>query len=162
MKLKHKPLESRVVNKTISMIVTPLRRSKTMKLALSALVSWLAGLAVIMASLRAGGEPVSRADLFGFGTMSLALCVLMIALVYLPGLFLLQKRLAGVKPAVIFPLIAGVALNVPAFLVLAYLSDRTLVPEEAHAFALAVLFAGITFGLGFVWSRRAQVSSARS
>lgn len=133
-----------------------------MKLALSGLVSWLAALALILVSLRAGGERLSRADLVGFGTMSLALCVLVIALLYLPGLFLLKKRLAGVKPAVIFPLVAGVALNVPAFLLLAYLSDRTLVPEEAHAFALALLLAGITFGLGFVWSQRARVSPARA
>jgi hypothetical protein len=133
-----------------------------MKLALSALVSWLAGLAIIMASLRAGGEPLSRADLFGFGSMSLALCFVMIALVYLPGLFLLKRRLAGVEPAVIFPLVAGVALNVPAFLALAYLSDRTLIPEEARAFALAALLAGVTFGLGFVWSQRATLSSTRA
>ncbi|MCA1630016.1 MAG: hypothetical protein LC774_06715 [Acidobacteria bacterium] len=91
-----------------------------MKLALSALVSWLASLASIMASFVAGGEPFSRADLLGFGTMSLALTILMIALLYLPGLFLLKRRLAGVEPAVIFPLVAGVALNVPAFLLLAY------------------------------------------
>jgi hypothetical protein len=133
-----------------------------MKLALSALVSWLAALAVIMASLRVSGEPLSRADIFGFGTTSLALCVLVIALLYLPGLFLLKRRLAGVKPAVIFPLVAGVALNVPAFLSLAYLSDRTLVPEEARALALAVLLAGITFGLGFVWSQRVKVAPARA
>jgi hypothetical protein len=133
-----------------------------MKLALSALVSWLAGLAIIMASLRAGGEPLSRADLFGFGTTSLALCALLIALLYLPGLFLLKRRLAGVKPLVIFPLVAGVALNAPAFLLLAYLSDRTLVPEEARAFALAALLAGLTFGLGFVWSQRAKVTPARA
>jgi hypothetical protein len=133
-----------------------------MKLALSALASWLIGLASIMASFVAGGEPLSRADLFGFGTMSLALTLPMIALLYLPGLFLLKRGLAGVKPAVIFPLVTGVALNVPAFLLLAYLSDRTLVPEEARAFALAALLAGVTFGLGFVWNGRAQVSSARA
>jgi hypothetical protein len=133
-----------------------------MKLALSALVSWLVSLAVVMASFIADGEPFSRADLFGFGTVSLALCVLLIALLYLPGLFLLKRRLAGVKPAVIFPLVAGVLLNVPAFLVLAYLSGRTLGREEAFAFAHAVMFAGITFGLGFVWSQRAHVSSARA
>ena len=132
-----------------------------MKLALSALVSWLAALLFITASLRAGGEPLSRADLFGFGTMSLALCVLTDALLYLPGLFLLKRRLAGVQPAVIFPLVAGVALNVPAFLLLSYLSDRTLVPEEAHTFALALLLAGVTFGLGFVWSQRAQAPGGR-
>ena len=133
-----------------------------MKLALSALISWLAALLVTMAWLGVSGEPISRADLVGFGTMSLALCVLMIALLYLPGLILLKRRLAGVKPAVIFPLVAGVVLNVPAFLILAYLSDRTLVPEEARAFALAVLLAGVTFGLGFVWSQRHGVSPARS
>jgi hypothetical protein len=133
-----------------------------MKLALSALVSWLAALAVVMASLVASGEPLSRADLFGFATTSLALCVLTDALLYLPGLLLLRRRLAGVKPAVIFPLVAGVALNVPAFLLLAYLSDRTLVPEEARALALAVLLAGVTFGLGFVWSQRAKALKARA
>jgi hypothetical protein len=133
-----------------------------MKLALSGLVSWLAALAVIMASLGASGEPLSRADLVGFGTTSLALTLVTIALLYLPGLFLLKRGLAGVKPAVIFPLVAGVALNVPAFLLLAYLSDRTLVPEEARALALAVLLAGITFGLGFVWSQRAKAPSARA
>ena len=133
-----------------------------MKLALSALVSWIAALLFITASLSAGGEPLSRADLFGFGTMSLALCALMIALLYLPGLFLLKRGLAGVKPAVIFPVVAGVVLNAPAFVVLAYLSDRTLVPEEARAFALAVLLAGLTFGLGFVWSQRGRASSSRA
>jgi hypothetical protein len=133
-----------------------------MKLALSALVSWLAALLVTLAWLAAGGEPLSRADLFGFGTMSLALTLPMIVLLYLPGLFLLRRRLAGVKPAVIFPLVTGVLLNAPAFLLLAYLSDRTLVPEEARAFALAALLAGLTFGLGFVWSGRAGGSGARA
>ena len=133
-----------------------------MKLALSALVSWLAALLVTVAWLGASGEPLSRADLVGFGTMSLALCVLMIALFYLPGLFLLRRGLAGVKPAVIFPVVAGAVLNAPAFALLAYLSDRTLVPEEARAFALAALLAGVTFGLGFVWSQRGKVSSPRA
>jgi hypothetical protein len=133
-----------------------------MKLALSALISWLAALFSVVVWLRASGEPLSRADLVGFGTMSLALCVVMIALLYLPGLFLLKRRLAGVEPAVIFPLVAGVALNAPAFLALAYLSDRTLVPEEARAFALSALLAGLTFGLGFVWSQSAKASPARA
>jgi hypothetical protein len=133
-----------------------------MKLALTVLISWLASLAVIICALYVGSEPLSRADLFGFGTASLALTVLMIALFYLPGLLLLKRRLAGVKPAAAFPLAAGVALNAPAFLALAYLSGRTMVAEEAKTFALAALLAGVTFGLGFVWSQRAKLSRTRA
>ncbi|MCA1818005.1 MAG: hypothetical protein LC746_16725 [Acidobacteria bacterium] len=133
-----------------------------MKLALAALCSWLAALACIVASLYAAGETPSRADIFGFGTASLALTVLMIALFYLPGLWLLKRRLAGVKPAAVFPLAAGLALNAPAFLALAYVAGRTMVAEEARTFALAALLAGLTFGLGFVWSESAKLARTRA
>lgn len=133
-----------------------------MKLALAALCSWLAALAVILVSLYAAGEPPSHADLFGFGTISLATTLLMIALFYLPGLWLLERRLAGVKPAAVFPLAAGLALNAPAFLALAYVAGRTMVAEEARTFALAALFAGLTFGLGYVWNVRARLSRTRA
>ena len=127
-----------------------------MRLALAALFSWLAALALILASLGANGEPVNRADLFGFGTTSLAMTVLMIALLYLPGLLLLKRRLAGTRPAAVFPLASGVALNAPAFAVLAYVAGRTMVKEEALMLALAALAAGLVFGAGFVWSQRAR------
>lgn len=125
-----------------------------MRLAASSVLAWLAALALILASLRAGGEPLSRADLFGFGSTSLALTLLLVALLYLPGLWLLKRLLGGTRPAAAFPAAAALALNAPAYLLLARVAGRTMVREEAITFALAIFAAGAVFGAGYVWAGR--------
>ncbi|MDT7603869.1 MAG: hypothetical protein QOF61_1866 [Acidobacteriota bacterium] len=133
-----------------------------MKLALTTLLSWLAGLVVILASLYFvfGSADVSRADVMGFGTISFALTVLMVAIFYLPGLVWLKRRRAGVRPVTLFPLASGLALNLPAFALISYLAGKKFLASEGIIFAVALLVTGASLGLGFVWSQRAKAAAA--
>jgi hypothetical protein len=135
----------------------------TMKLVLATLLSWLAGLAVILVLLYFvfGSADVSRADVMGFGTISFGLTVLMVAIFYLPGLMWLKRRRAGASPAALFAAASGLALNLPAFALIAYLAGKKFLVSEGAIFAAALLVTGASFGLGFAWAQRAKVSAAR-
>lgn len=80
--------------------------------------------------------------------------VLAFPLVYLPLMFGLRWLLGGMKPAVAFPIVAGVLYLVPtAMLFLLYKSSdwfQAMFSSQNIAHHLMFLAAGIFFGLGFV------------
>ena len=107
------------------------------------LVSWLAGLSLIMANF---------ADVASTTVTTLIIAALLFSLAYAPALFWLRQRMGGCRPALLFPLASAVILNVPVFLIEILAIGRTLAPSEALACIVAFLLMGTVFGLGFIWN----------
>ena len=114
-----------------------------MKLISISLVSWFAGLSLIMANFK---------DLASTTVTTLIIAALLFSLAYAPALFWLRQRMGGCRPALLFPLASAVILNVPVFLIEILAIGRTLAPSDALACIVAFLLMGTVFGLGFVWN----------
>lgn len=128
-----------------------------MRLIIISLISWLAGVAVISASSYFFYGELSSADLMGFAGMSLIGAVIVFAALYIPGLLWLRRRLRGYRPALLFPLASALILNIPVFLLIAFMAGRNMVVSEAILFASGFLTMGLIFGLCFVWSKREKM-----
>lgn len=131
-----------------------------MKLVIVWLISWLSGVAVISASSYLFYHELSAADFIGFAGMSLIGALVVFAALYTPGLLWLRKRLRGCRPALLFPLAAGLILNAPLLLLLAFMAGRKMAVSEAILFASGFLTMGAIFGLGFVWRHREKSALA--
>jgi hypothetical protein len=134
-----------------------------LRLLLTAIVSWLAGLLVIAGVLyfSNGGADFSVPDILGFGGLVVVGSGLVMILWYLPTLFWLRRSKAISRPWV-FPLASGVLLNLPIFLALFWLIGRKMAAGEAVLFMLAFLVIGSIFGGGFLWGARCLRTRAAS
>jgi hypothetical protein len=113
-----------------------------MKLISISLVSWLLGLLLLM----------SLFDINSATVTTLIVTALLFSLAYAPSLSWLRRRLGGCRPALVFPLVSAIVLNLPVFLIEILAVGRTLAPFEALACSGAFLLMGTVFGLGFVWN----------
>jgi hypothetical protein len=114
-----------------------------MKLVSISLISWLAGLLLILFQFT---------EVNSTTVTTLIMAALLFSLAYAPSLFWLRQRMGGCKPALLFPLASAVVLNVPVFLIEILAIGRTLAPSEALACIVAFLLMGTVFGLGFIWN----------
>jgi hypothetical protein len=114
-----------------------------MKLISISLISWLAGLLLILERFT---------DISSASVTTLIVAALLFSLAYAPALFWLRQRMGGCKPALLFPVASAVVLNLPVFLIEILAIGRTLAPSEALACIVAFLLMGTVFGLGFVWN----------
>lgn len=114
-----------------------------MKLVSISLVSWLAGLSLIISNFT---------DVASTTAITLIIAALLFSLAYAPALFWLRQRMGGCRPAALFPLASAVILNVPVFLIEILAIGRTLAPSDALACIVAFLLMGTVFGLGFIWN----------
>lgn len=126
------------------------------------LVAWLVGLTTILTWSYLTYDTPSSADVFGFGTLTLGMDVLICGLLYVPGLFWLRRRLGGCRPAVLFPLASGVLLNLPIITISLIMSrlKQSMAVGEHTLFLAGFVTMGLTFGLGFVWYCRSQQTRA--
>jgi len=113
-----------------------------MKLISISLVSWLLGLLLLM----------SLFDINTATVTSLVMTALLFSLAYAPALSWLRRRMGGCRPALLFPVVSAIVLNLPVFLIEILAIGRTLAPSEALACSGAFLLMGTVFGLGFVWN----------
>jgi hypothetical protein len=107
-----------------------------------------------------GGSDFSLADVMGFGFLFLIGSAILMLVLYLPILFWLQRRFGIRLPGIVFPLMSGVVLNLPVFIVLGSLIGRKMVASESILFMLTFLITGLAFGAGFVLSQRKNPQSA--
>ena len=124
---------------------------KLLKLLLSAIIAWILGLASIAAILyfSNGGADFTVTDLTGFGVMAIVTSALLMLVLYLPSLYWLKRRRAGVKPRKEFLLLTGIICNLPLFILLLTLINRKMSLSEALGFIATFLIIGSVFGLGF-------------
>src|ERR1044072_3639986 len=124
---------------------------KPLKLFLSALVAWVLGLAFICATLyfSNGGADFTTTDVMGFGVLAVVASGLLMLALYLPSLYWLKRRSAGVKPRIKFMLLTGFVCNIPLFITLLILINRKMSLSEALGFIATFLLIGSVFGLGF-------------
>ena len=121
------------------------------------LISWLACLGTVLGAIFIlDGGSLGVPDLVGATGATFVVSLVVVALVYIPGLRWLKRRLGGCSPAVKFPLMCGLVLNAPVFLITALMAGRALVVAEAFIFMVAFMVLGAAFGLGFVWTYREE------
>lgn len=126
-----------------------------MKLVSISLGAWLIALLSIMLTFSVAlGQTLSGTNASSAPATSLMVSALLFSLAYAPALFWLRKRLGGCNPKLLFPLVSGVVLNVPVFLIEILAIGRTLAPSQSLASIAAFLLMGTVFGLGFVWKYR--------
>ena len=125
--------------------------STVIKLLLNAVVAWVAGLLFIAANLyfANNGADFTLIDLSGFGVITIVVSGLMMLLLYLPSLYMLNRRFGSVHRRIKFALLTGVVCNLPIFLFLVFLINRKMSATESVGFMLAFLVIGVSFGLGF-------------
>jgi hypothetical protein len=116
------------------------------------IVAWLAGLTTILTWSYLFVETPSKADVLGFGTLTLGAALPVCGLLYAPGLFWLRRKLGGCRPALLFPLASGVLLNLPVVAIsMAMARVKASMALGEHALFIAgFVMMGLTFGLGFV------------
>jgi hypothetical protein len=125
-----------------------------MKLFITTILSWLAGVAAhLLPTWLIFKEPLNTDDFIGIGILSLVASILIFFLLYTPGLLWLRKRLGECKPAIYFPLMAALLLNLPVFLLigLLYTFAGAFATGEAILFIFQFIVSGAAFGAGFVW-----------
>ena len=124
---------------------------KLLKLLLNALVAWALGVASIAAILyfSNGGADFTLTDVSGFSVLAIVVSGLLMLALYLPSLYWLRRRRAGVRPRIEFLLLTGLLCNLPVFIFLLTLINRKMVLTEALGFIATFLIIGSVFGLGF-------------
>jgi len=124
----------------------------------TAVVAWIAGLVLISAVLYSsnGGADFSVTDIAGFGGIIIVGSAILLLVYYLPVMFWLRRKTS--RPFS-FALAGGLILNIPTFILFYILIGRKMAAAEAILFMLTFLIMGAIFGLGFLWS---QVSLRRA
>ena len=122
------------------------------KIFLSALLAWIAGVAIVAGMLYVSNDGVdfTIVDLTGFAGLLVMGSAVMMLVLYLPAfLWLTRKRSIS---SIYFPLLSGVVLNLPAYLVLGFLAGRKMAPAEAVTFMITYLVIGSVFGASLVFT----------
>jgi len=129
---------------------------KLLKLLLNALVAWTLGIAAIAGVLyfSNGGSDFTVTDLTGFGVMAVVVSGLLMLVLYLPSLYWLKRRRAGVRPRLDFMLLTGLLCNLPLIILLLTLVNRKMVLSEALGFIAIFLIIGSAFGFGFTLAQQ--------
>lgn len=119
------------------------------KILLATIAAWLAGLVVIVLVLYLGngGADFTLIDVSGFATIFVVFFTLLVLGLYLPVFAWRRRRNAG---PFLFPLLSGLLLNIPVYVLLAILIGRKVSPMEGAGFMLTFLVAGAVFGCAFV------------
>jgi len=123
-----------------------------MRIASVAVAAWLAALTLAVSTgAVAYRELPDRADLKAMTLLTLVAGAVLAASCYVPGLMLIRRRTGKRLTALQAALATGAGLNVPAFLILAFLATRMNVfaPGEALWFASMFLMFGLAFGAGY-------------
>lgn len=124
---------------------------KILKLLVNAVVAWAVGIVFIAATLyfANSGVDFTLTDVSGFGVMAIVVSGLLMLVLYLPSLYWLKRRRAGVRPRIEFLLLTGVLCNLPVIIFLLALVNRKMVLSEALGFIGTFLIIGSAFGFGF-------------
>ena len=99
------------------------------------MVTWLVSLAVVMVVAIINGEPISIADLSGFGGLLLFSCLIALPLFYLP-LMWVYKRLNIPSLTVLRSLVLLTVCNIPIYLLLMKQYKGKMATSEAVLFLI--------------------------
>jgi hypothetical protein len=97
-------------------------------------------------------ERQSAKDFEGFLFFSAMYFVALTCFIYMPALFLLERRFQGLLRKH-YPLITAILLNLPFFVFAVLMSGKAFQPSEAALFTAMVVVVGYTFGKQFMKHR---------
>jgi hypothetical protein len=118
---------------------------------LSSLLSWLSGMLAILITAFLSYDQFSIVDITSFAVMTFFGFLIMFILVYLLVLRAINKKIAGRKQFIYFPLIFSLAANLPAYLLIWNNIGNYYGTGEATLFILAFFTNGLVFGLFWAW-----------
>jgi len=121
---------------------------------LSFLLSWLSGMLVILVTAFFSYDQFSMIDIASFATLTFAGSLILFLLIYPVTLSIVNKKLAGNKQFIYYPIIFSLLANLPAyFLIWKNLGDL-YGSSEATLFTLGFLTSGFVFGLFWAWKNK--------
>ena|SRR2546421_255910 len=140
-----------------------LRGSFYKRLVITGVISWFIGITAYFSLLSIFyGETIEDADFIAALAWSFAAALLTFPTIYTPILLLMRRFLGGCKPAIAFPVLAALICIIPTVFIIWMFSTSTssflqgLLSREALLFYCLFIIAGISFGIGFVWSCRSD------
>lgn len=121
---------------------------------LSFLLSWLAGMLLILIFAFYSYDQFSIIDITSFAVMTFVGFLIMFLLIYLFILQTLNKKIIGPNQFIYFPLIFSLPANLPAYLFLWKNIGNYYGTSEATLFILGFLTSGLVFGLFWAWKNK--------
>ena len=121
---------------------------------LSFLLSWLCGMLVILITAFYSYDQFSIIDISSFAVMSFAGFLILFVVIYLLVLNMINKRIAGSKQFIYFPLVFSLLGNLPVYFIIWLNVGNYYGKGEATLFTLGFLTCGFVFGLFWAWKNK--------
>lgn len=134
-----------------------------MRLLLTPCIAWFAGFAAYLLVLKlVFGESlgVDNSDFLAAVVWTVIVSALMTLAIYLPLMMRLRRKLRGVRPTYLFPLVGAALFPLPTIFIATIFGGfrfgfmQAMMKPEALLFHAMFFVFGIVFGLCFVWSAR--------
>jgi len=123
-------------------------------------LSWLGGLLILFLAAFFSYEFLSVVDITSFAVFLLAGCLILLPGIYLPVLYLLNRKIKQYH-IFYFPLLLALLANLPVYFVIWLKTYDLYGKSEAILFYAGFLTIGIVFGMGWAWKRK-KLDEARA
>ena len=124
------------------------------------LLSWLGGLFILLLAAFLSYEFLSVVDITSFAVFLLAGCLILLPGIYLPVLYLLNRKIKQ-NHILYFPLLLALLANLPVYFLIWLKTYNLYGKSEAILFYAGFLTIGIVFGIGWAWKRK-KLDEARA
>ena len=123
------------------------------------LLSWLGGLLILLLAAFFSYEFLSVVDITSFAVFLLAGCLILLPGIYLPVLYLLNRKIKHARHPVenhilYFPLLLALLANLPVYFLIWLKTYDLYGKSEAILFYAGFLTIGIVFGMGWAWKNK--------
>ena len=123
---------------------------------LSFLLSWLSGMLVILVAAFFSYDQFGIQDIVSFAVFTFAGFLILFLLIYLFLLKMINKKIAGNKQFIYFPLIFSLLANLPVYFITWKNTPGLYGNAEATLFTFSFLISGLMFGLFWAWKNKIQ------
>ena len=123
---------------------------------LSFLLSWLSGMFVILVAAFISYEQFGIIDITSFTVLTLAGCIIVIPLIYLPVLKFLNRIVNADKQFIWFPACLILLANLPVYFIIWLKNNDLYGWSEAVLFMLGFVITALIFGLCMAWKNKTR------
>ena len=123
-------------------------------------LAWLGGLFILLLAAFLSYEFLSVVDITSFAVFLLLGCLILLPGIYLPVLYLLNRKIKQ-NHILYFPLLLALLANLPVYFLIWLKTYNLYGKSEAILFYAGFLTIGIVFGMGWAWKRK-KLDEARA